>query len=450
MNCSLPHLGVRLPLPWWPVLLCIGASCVDVTPPWQQSGRRDASDVSAVWLPDTGVEDTGGTPGGMAGIGGTGGLALDGRGGSGGVEGEVGLPSTDGEVDVSVGDAPVVLDAGQTGSVDARSAGDVGLDGFGDLPLGGGGAGGSGGDARRDAGSGGQAGSGGAIDRGGTGGRGGVSTSGGATGSGGATAGETGGSGTGGATVSVCAAYQGADGGVEPGVDGGLPQGLVAYYPCDQASGVTLPDLSGKGRNATLSGSVSGTGGTTGTPGYSFARGQIGDALFLTKASMGYAALPAGILAGACEMTVATWVYVNTQVAWQRVWDFGRDSNLYMFLTPSSGATDSALRFGIAIDGSASEQTIDGQAPLPVGQWQHVAVVLGPAGAVLYVNGSPVGANLSITLRPADLGSTTNNFIGRSQFVWDPYFDGAIDDFRVYNRALSASEITTLYAYTGS
>jgi len=173
MNCSLPHLGVRLPLPWWPVLLCIGASCVDVTPPWQQSGRRDASDVSAVWLPDTGVEDTGGTPGGMAGIGGTGGLALDGRGGSGGVEGEVGLPSTDGEVDVSVGDAPVVLDAGQTGSVDARSAGDVGLDGFGDLPLGGGGAGGSGGDARRDAGSGGQAGSGGAIDRGGTGGRGG-------------------------------------------------------------------------------------------------------------------------------------------------------------------------------------------------------------------------------------------------------------------------------------
>jgi hypothetical protein len=55
-----------------------------------------------------------------------------------------------------------------------------------------------------------------------------------------------------------------------------------------------------------------------------------------------------------------------------------------------------------------------------------------------------------MTLRPADLGSTPNNYIGRSQFSWDPYFDGDIDELRIYNRALSADAIKALFAYAGS
>jgi hypothetical protein len=44
---------------------------------------------------------------------------------------------------------------------------------------------------------------------------------------------------------------------------------------------------------------------------------------------------------------------------------------------------------------------------------------------------------------PSDLGFTSCNYIGKSQWN-DPYFDGLIDDFRIYNRALSASEIYEL------
>jgi hypothetical protein len=49
-------------------------------------------------------------------------------------------------------------------------------------------------------------------------------------------------------------------------------------------------------------------------------------------------------------------------------------------------------------------------------------------------------------LRPSNLGNTMNNWIGRSAFSQDPYFAGLIDDFRVYNRALTAADITALYA----
>jgi hypothetical protein len=46
-----------------------------------------------------------------------------------------------------------------------------------------------------------------------------------------------------------------------------------------------------------------------------------------------------------------------------------------------------------------------------------------------------------MSLNPASLGSTTQNYIGKSQFGSDPYLNGAVDDFRIYSRALSASEI---------
>jgi len=84
-----------------------------------------------------------------------------------------------------------------------------------------------------------------------------------------------------------------------------------------------------------------------------------------------------------------------------------------------------------------------------VNAWHHVAVVLDSAGGHLYVDGVSVEsstARTAMTLRPAELGAMTNNWIGRSEFSNDPYFDGAIDEFRVYNRGLAASEITAIFA----
>jgi hypothetical protein len=51
------------------------------------------------------------------------------------------------------------------------------------------------------------------------------------------------------------------------------------------------------------------------------------------------------------------------------------------------------------------------------------------------------------TILPRDLGAVTiQNWIGRSQFSADPYFAGLIDDFRIYDHALTASQAAQLYA----
>lgn len=228
---------------------------------------------------------------------------------------------------------------------------------------------------------------------------------------------------------------------IDAGAEANFSQGLLVYYPCDQVTGATLPDFSGSNNKATL---ATGSGSTGGT---SFATVAGRGALVLNKASEGHAVLPAGLLAGACEMTVATWVFINSNAVWQRIWDFGTDDKVYMFLS-TEGVPGLFLRFAISTNGNieagGSEQSVNGQAALPTGTWKHVAVVLGPNGALLYLDGVQVGAEPTVTLRPADLGSMPNNYIGRSNFAFDPYLDGAIDEFRVYDRALSPREIRTL------
>jgi hypothetical protein len=73
-----------------------------------------------------------------------------------------------------------------------------------------------------------------------------------------------------------------------------------------------------------------------------------------------------------------------------------------------------------------------------------VAVTLSGGVGILYVNGAEVARNSAMTMSPASLGTTTQNWIGRAQYA-DPYLDGAVDSFRVYSRALTASEVSSFY-----
>ena len=113
-----------------------------------------------------------------------------------------------------------------------------------------------------------------------------------------------------------------------------------------------------------------------------------------------------------------------------------------MFLTVNAGT---GPRFAITTaGGGTAEQGINPTRPAahqPVGAPRR-----GPwpgTPARLYVNGAPVGSNPNITLRPSSMGATTQNWIGKSQYG-DPGLNGAVDDFRLYDRALTEAEIREL------
>jgi hypothetical protein len=141
------------------------------------------------------------------------------------------------------------------------------------------------------------------------------------------------------------------------------------------------------------------------------------------------------------DFTVSTWMRVTSTSTWTRIFDFGRGTTANMFLTPSAGSSPSyPLRFAITTGGGGAEQRIDGTGSLPTGTWKHVAVTLSGSVGILYVDGVEVGRNSAMTLRPSSLGTTTANYLGRSQYS-DPYLAGRIDDFRIYGRALTATEL---------
>ena len=106
-----------------------------------------------------------------------------------------------------------------------------------------------------------------------------------------------------------------------------------------------------------------------------------------------------------------------------------------MFLTPQNGSSGT-VQFAITTGGSGAEQQINGSARLSTLAKHHVAVTMSGGTGILYVDGMAVGTNSSLTLTPSSLGNTVNNYIGKSQSATDPYLNGWIDEFRIYNVGL--------------
>jgi hypothetical protein len=171
--------------------------------------------------------------------------------------------------------------------------------------------------------------------------------------------------------------------------------------------------------------------------------------LILSSISQQYVSLPGGIVSSLSNCTMMAWVNLASASNGSRIFDFGNDTNTYMFLTPQDGASD-ALRFAITTGGTVAEQEINGNSALSTGVWHQVAVTLNSGTGILYVDGAATGTNSGMTINPSSLGGTVNNYLGKSQFTSDPGLDGALEDFRIYNTGLSSAEIVATAALGSS
>jgi Concanavalin A-like lectin/glucanases superfamily len=168
--------------------------------------------------------------------------------------------------------------------------------------------------------------------------------------------------------------------------------------------------------------------------------------------------LPNAMFTNFNSISIEAWVTDNGIGSWARIYDFGNSINgedqqggstTGMFLSLPSGFGN--LRGSYTVTGGGSgEQVLEwpnGGRP-PVGQKTHIvwATDGGAQAGWLYVNGNLVGQNGSMTLTPAAFWPTLNNWLGKSQFTADAYFKGAIDEFRIYEGALSSQQVQTNYA----
>lgn len=159
-----------------------------------------------------------------------------------------------------------------------------------------------------------------------------------------------------------------------------------------------------------------------------------------------YVALPPNLVTNYNAITLEAWVTDNGSTAWARIFDFGSSTTAYMFLALPSGGGN--LRGGYTITSNTGEQDIQWvNGRPPVGQETHIVWTTDGATQQgwLYVNGVAVGSNTTMTLMPSSLGPLPNVWLGHSQWPGDPYFNGSIDEFRIYNVALSPSLVQLNY-----
>ncbi len=158
--------------------------------------------------------------------------------------------------------------------------------------------------------------------------------------------------------------------------------------------------------------------------------------------------LPIGTLVSTLtSATFATWVNDSSQDgSWTRIFDFGTDNTNYVMLTGHQGTTG-PLTCDITVTTAALTvpQTRFAAANAVGTGWHHVAVVFDAAAmnVLIYEDGMVVASGAT-TVLPKDLGRTTQNWLGRSQFTADAYLTGVLDEFRIYSRALTAGEIRYL------
>lgn len=161
--------------------------------------------------------------------------------------------------------------------------------------------------------------------------------------------------------------------------------------------------------------------------------------LNLNSSGREYIAIPYAV-GNQREMTVAVWLRWRGGTKEQHIFDFGNGTDQCVYLTPENpdGKIALVLRNGDEV------QTLCSTSAMNKSSWRHLVVTMSATEVKMYLNGEEIASTEDITLRPADLNPGLC-YIGRSQDPIAPGYYGYMDDFRVYNYALSADEVAVLY-----
>jgi hypothetical protein len=202
--------------------------------------------------------------------------------------------------------------------------------------------------------------------------------------------------------------------------------GLVAAYSFDEGAGTTAADNSGTGNNGTLINGA--TWSTTAKFGAAASFDGSNDRIDVPDSS-------SLDLTGA--MTLEAWVRPTANSSYRTV-----------LLKEVTGELAYALYAADSDHGGRSSgwnrignvsRFADGTSALPLNTYSHIAVTYNGSSLVFYVNGvatrsTAVTGNIQTSTMPLRIGGNT---------IWGEYFQGQIDELRVYNRALSQNEIQT-------
>jgi hypothetical protein len=215
--------------------------------------------------------------------------------------------------------------------------------------------------------------------------------------------------------------------------------GSYGFWKLDETSGTTATDSSPAGNNATYVNGVTlgGAGPTTGLVAAQF------------DGTNDYVGLPTDYRDYSNGLTVAVWAKPTAANSWARFIDIGNgagNDNIYF----SRNGTGTTLEFSIYDGTGVSYAYVRATNAIVLDEWHHYAATVSSAGvAKLYKDAAEISITSGSTGYPT-IGlplavSRTTNYVGRSNWGADAYYQGQMWDVRVYNRCLCQAELQELY-----
>jgi hypothetical protein len=217
---------------------------------------------------------------------------------------------------------------------------------------------------------------------------------------------------------------------------------------------------------------VDSAGGLAGTNlGTTFAGGEKGQALQVGGSNYLLFNSPGAVIPALKAYTIAFWMNApqNTSYAYgifslNNPTDFWGSLDIYL----DNGSTADTAQFKVHMNNNGVGQFLGTKLGAAWGKWVHVAVTYDSSTTVtssnfnIYANGSVIYSALltngSANYGPLQFPGPTKMVIGTWQFQtnpsltnaataqsWAGSFNGALDEFRIYNKALKAADVSALF-----
>jgi hypothetical protein len=165
-----------------------------------------------------------------------------------------------------------------------------------------------------------------------------------------------------------------------------------------------------------------------------------------------YVDIPNGVVSGLHSATFIAWVSWDGGPCWQRIFDFGisdrgedevGNAETSLFMTPMACGRQT---FTAMAEIGRVQYPVAADAALPTGYSMQVALVVdGDRQTFTLYRDLQVVGEAPTSFELAEL-TDANNWLGRSQWAQDGFFNGEIGEFRIYSRVLSAAEIAQVRA----
>lgn len=206
-----------------------------------------------------------------------------------------------------------------------------------------------------------------------------------------------------------------------------LSRGRLLHYQFNNNTNDSSPSAA----NATASG------------GFSYVNDRFGNATSAIRlnGTNAFVEVPDGVWFDGAYST-SCWIRPEVFGNFARIYDFGNgqtSDNILACLTQGTNGRLAAQNY----NGANGGNLISAASGAVLNQWSHVAVTFDGTNTSIYLNGNLLVTGISLNARRI---FRTINYIGRSNWASDAFSQCAFDDFMLWNRVLTSTEIRVLAA----